>query len=223
MGTSLREQLAAAKQAGFAISELVLTSGNQAIAGVKTFSSALKTTAGIGASPIGTVVAAEYGDGITHKTVLTCTALALSIADDAGVAQFGGVKIYDFPEGLLKFDGAVIDGAVTLGTTGTIINTYDGYVALGSVTATTGATLVSTEADYLTATALTQAVAKVAVCDAISIATALTESGSRWMDGTATAKDMYLNFAIADDGTHTAGTGTFTGTISLMWSILGDK
>jgi hypothetical protein len=67
------------------------------------------------------------------------------------------------------------------------------------------------------------ATAKVAVVDAVSVATALTESGSRWIDGTSTAIDMFLNLVIDDDATHTAGSATFTGTITFTWSILGDK
>lgn len=160
---------------------------------------------------------------VWHQTKIICTATPISIADDAGVAQYGGIKLYDFPEGLLFTAGAVIDGALTLGTTGTIIDAFTGKVALGTATATTGATLVGTEADILQETALSTASAKVAVCDAISVATALTESGARHLDGTATAKDLYLNFAIADDVTHTAGTGTFTGTVTVVWAILGDK
>lgn len=169
------------------------------------------------------IQARESSASVIRKTVLHCTATPISIADDAGVAQYGGVKVYDFPEGLICTLGAVIDGALTLGTTGTIIDTYTGKVALGSATATTGATLTGTEATFLQETAITEAVAKVAVCDAISIATQLTESGARWIDGTGTPVDMFLNFAIADDASHTAGTGSFTGSISFIWMVLGDK
>src|SRR3990172_7654788 len=73
----------------------------------------------------------------------------LTISDDAGVAQYGGVKIYDFPEGLILTFGAVIDGAVTLGATGTFIDTWAGGIALGTATATTGATLAGTEANIM--------------------------------------------------------------------------
>jgi hypothetical protein len=149
--------------------------------------------------------------------------LPISVADDAGQAQYGGKAIYNFPEGMLCTMGAVIDGSLTMGVTGTFINEYTGNVSLGSVTASTGATLTGTEATFLQETALTTAVAKVANSDAQSIATALTESGARWVDGTATAPVMYLNFAIADDATHTAGTGTFTGVITFVWMLLGDN
>lgn len=182
-----------------------------------------RTAVGVGAAGAATVSAAEYGDGVIHKTVLTCTALPITISDDAGVAQYGGAKVYDFPEGLIMTMGAVIDGALTLGVTGTIINTWAGGVALGTATATTGTTLTGTEADIMPEVDVAAATAKVAACDAVSVATALTESGARHLDGTGTAKDMFLNFVVDDDATHTAGTGTFTGTITLLWANLGDK
>lgn len=180
------------------------------------------TTVGVGTANGATVVATEYGDGVIHKTVLTCTATPVTITDDAGVAQYGGTgKIYDFPAGLLLTFGGVIDGAVTLGTTGTIINTWAGGVALGTATATTGATLTGTEADILPEVDVSAATAKVAVVDAVSVATALTESGARWFDGTSSAKDLFLNLVVDDDASHTSGTGTFTGTVTLMWANLG--
>jgi len=175
----------------------------------------------VGAKNGATVTCQEYGGGIINKTVLTCTATPITVTDDAGVAQYGGVKVYDFPEGMLCIHGAVIDGSLT--GYASLIDTFDGDVALGTATASTGATLTSTEADILQSTPLTQAVGEVANCDSQSIATALTESGARWLDGTATAKDMYLNFVIDDNAAHGAGTATFTGTISFLWSVLGDN
>lgn len=178
---------------------------------------------GNGAKNGTTVTVKEYGSDTVHKTVLTCTATPISIADDAGVSQYGGVKVYDFPAGHICTLGAVIDGAVTLGTTGTIIDTWAGGIALGSVVATTGATLVSTEANIMKEVDVAAATAKVAVVDAVAVATVLTESAASWIDGTATAVDMYLNLVVDDDASHTAGTGTFTGTITFYWINLGDK
>jgi hypothetical protein len=183
-----------------------------------------ETSSGVGAGNGATVSVTEYGDAILHKTVITCTATPVTITDDAGVAQYGGTgKLYDFPEGLLVTFGAVIDGSVTLGTTGTITNTWAGGVALGTATATTGSTLTGTEADIMPEVDVAAATAKVAVVDAVSVATALTESGARWFDGTATAKDLFLNLVVDDSATHTSGTGTFTGTVTLLWAIVGDK
>ena len=164
------------------------------------------------------ITAAEYGDNTIHKTVLTCTALPLSIADDAGVAQYGGVQVYTFPLGLISTLMAKISGNLTLGVTGTIIAAFTGVNALGTVTASTGSTLVSTEATWLQSTANATASTAVAAISSISIATILTEAAMRTYDGRTTAAPMWLNFAIADDASHTAGTGTFTGTITFVWS-----
>ena len=171
-----------------------------------------------------TVGASEQGDSVVHKTVLSLVATPITITDDAGVAQYGGAgKIYDFPEGLIVVQSAVIDGAVTLGVTGTIINTWGGGIALGTATATTGATLTGTEADIMPEVNVAAATAKVAVVDAVSVATALTEAGARWIDGTTTPVDLFLNLVVDDDVTHTSGTGTFTGTVTILWMLAGDK
>lgn len=177
----------------------------------------IKTNSGVGAKNGSTVSAVEYGDGLVHKTVLTLTATPVTITDDAGVAQYGGTgKIYDFPDGAISILSAVVTGALTLGTTGTITDTYAGGVALGSATATTGATLTSTEADIMAEADVAAATAKVA-----TIAGASTTAVAP-LDGTGTAKDLYLNFVVDDSGTHTSGTGTFTGTVTVVWTSAGD-
>lgn len=184
------------------------------------------TTAGNGSVPsaVGAyVVALEEGDKLIHRTTLTCTALPLSVADDAGVAQYGGVQVYTFPEGLIASFGAIISGDLTMGATGTFIDAFTGVNALGSAVAGTGATLTSTEATWLQSTANATAATKVAAISSVSVTTQLTESGGRVYDGTVTAAPVFLNFAIADDVTHTAGTGTFTGTITIAWLKVGDK
>lgn len=177
---------------------------------------------GAGAKNGTTVSVLEKGGGVINQTVLTLTATPITITDDAGVAQYGGVKIYDFPLGSICTLGGVVSGILTAGVTGTIIDNWDGDVALGTATATTGATLTGTEADVLQSTAVSAGAAdKDGVAEAFQIATALTESGARWFDGTATAKDLYLNFVIDDDATHTTGTATFTGTVTITWMNLG--
>jgi hypothetical protein len=182
----------------------------------------LTSTVGVGAKNGSTVQVQEKGAGLVHQTVLTCTATPITISDDAGVAQYGGVKVYDLPLGAIMTQGAVVSGILTAGVTGTIIDNWDGDVALGTATATTGATLTGTEADILQSVAVSAGASdKLGVVQAVSVATALTESGARWHDGTGTAKDVFLNFVIDDDATHTAGTATFTGTITLTWVNLG--
>lgn len=173
-----------------------------------------------------TVSAKEIGTGAFRKTILTLNATPITLTDAAGSAQWGGSpKLYDFPEGVLLTHAAMLTGNLTLGVTGTFIDEFTGVTALGTATATvtTPATLTTTEADILQSTAIGTAAAKVSAVDVVSTATALTETGGRVFDGTAGAKDLYLNFSIADDATHTSGTGVFTGSIILLWSLLGDN
>lgn len=174
------------------------------------------TLTNVGVKNGATVSAVEYSDGVINKTVLTLTATPITITDDAGVAQYGGAgKIYDLPEGSIAVVGCVVDGDLTLGTTGTIIDAFTSNIALGTVTATTGNSLTGTEADIMASVANGTASTKVAAVGATSATMAL-------LNGTTTAKDVFLNVVVADDVTHTAGTGTFTGTVTILWTNVGD-
>lgn len=173
------------------------------------------------------ITVTEEVAGFMHKTTLTCAALPITLADEAGQGQYGGVKVYDFPAGLLCTLGAVIDGSVTLvSDSGTWTATWNGDVALGTAAPSDHATglVAANTGRYLQSTATTQAVALVGNCDAQSTATGLTESGARWTDGTATAADLYLNLLVDDAALHADGDGgTFTGTIEIVWMIVGDN
>ena len=179
-------------------------------------------TAADGAKNGSTVVATVEAAGAVRYVKLTCTATPFTLADSAGSGQYGGVKVYDLPAGLIMFLGGVVDGAITL-TEAAWTDTFDGDIGIGTAVHGDAAGMNGTAQDLIQATALTQAVAQVATCDMVSIATALTESGARWHDGTATAKDVYFNIEIDDSAAHTAGNGTFTGTIEFAYIILGDN
>lgn len=176
-------------------------------------------TAAVGAIVASLNIVEELTDGPVRKVKLTCTATPLVLTDESGVTIWSGTKIYDFPAGALLFLGANIVGTLT----GDDVNaTFDGDVALGTATADNTATpMVTVQQDLLQNTTLASATAKVAPVSAVNVATALTESGARWHDGRATAKDMYLNFLIDEDGANATGVGTFTGTIEFAYIILG--
>ena len=168
----------------------------------------------------------HHGNGPIVQAVITLSGAPLTITDDAGTAQYGGLQIYDYPAGALLSLGAVVDGSVSPNSTsdaGTLTTTFDGDVAIGTITATTGATLVSTEANILISNALTQAVASVANCDAQPSATQVTESAAVWIDGTATAADAFLNFVIDDSAAHGASVGTVDAVVTLTYLMLGDN
>lgn len=190
---------------------------------VGTIKDATEELIGVGTVSASTVVAYEHGGVAARKTVLELNNFAIAITDDANVAQYGGAQVYDFPEAMLMIKGCRIDGILTAGVTGTVIDNWDGLVALGTVTATTGATLTSTEADIMQSVAVSAGASdKLGVVNAVQVATLLTESGARWLNGTATAINMFLNFVIDDDASHGASTALFTGTIEFNWESFGD-
>jgi len=176
--------------------------------------------AGAGTANGATVSAVESGEGILRKTVLTCVATPLTFGDEAGQGQYGGVKVYDFPAGLICTLGEVINGGVTL--TAPAIDTWNGDIGLGVEAPTDHQDAANKTGSVMPKVATTQAASKVAVTDAVSVATALTESGGRWLNGTSAAIDLYLNLLIDDNVAHTNSiTGTFTGTITFTWMNLG--
>lgn len=171
-----------------------------------------------GGAPFGATVTNEDTLTIFKRTVLNLVATPITITDDAGVIQYGGVKIYDFPVGHVLLQCSRVVGNLTAGVTGTIIPTFTGNVSLGTTVAVAGATLATTTSDLLLPVAMATAVASVAAIDAAPVP-AVPNSGARWVDGRLGAKDVYLNFKIADDATHTSGTATFTGTVELIWGL----
>lgn len=203
-----------------AAASFVMSEGAQTINGVKTFGSEHGTALGVGAKNGVTVAAAETIP-VVHKTVLTCTATDLgAFGDEEGQGQFAGVKVYDWPTGMIQFLGATITGDITL--TAPAIDTWNGFVGLGVEAPTDHQDATNKTGLVMTKVAVTQAVAKVAAVSAASQATALTESGGRWLDGRSSAKDLFLNLLVTDNGAHdNTITGTFTGTITFTWINLG--
>ena len=179
-------------------------------------------TASAGSTSATNTVESNLNTGGVRSVTLTCTALDLAFTDQPGTVLYSGTKVYDFPEGMILFLGAVIDGSVTVAAD-TAGATFDGDVSLGTVTASNNTTLTSTEADLMISNSLTTAVAQVANCDSQSSATQVTESAAVWLDGTATAKDMYLNFVVDESAFNATGDGSFTGTIQFSYIVLGDN
>lgn len=161
-----------------------------------------------------TVTAVEESGEVIHKTKLTLVNFPIAIADDAGVAQYGGAKVYDFPEGLIGILGCSVKGNLT--GYASLIDNFTSNTALGTVTATTGNTLTGTEADIMASVANATAAAEIAAVDSVSAAMAV-------IDGTAAAKGAFLNVVIADNVAHGTGTAYFTGEILINWVNLGDN
>jgi len=189
-------------------------SGDVSITGDVTTDNNVGTVAGTG------VTVAEYGTGEFHKTVFTFTNAAVALADEAGVVAYGGLKIYDFPEGYLYTIGASSDIALTKSSTGVNAD-WDGDFGVGTVTASNNATLATTEQNVIPTTATPQAAAGVTTSDGVSTATE-----HAILDGSTTAVDLYVNFLVDDadhDVTTTACNLIMNGTLTILWTSMGDN
>lgn len=170
-----------------------------------------------GGDTVGASVTKEETLTVFKRTVLSLIDTPITITDDPGIIQFGGVEIFDFPIGSLLILSAKVKGNLT-SLTGTMIAAFNGSVGIGTTIAVAGATLATTQSDILPATAMSTAIAKVAAVDAAPLP-AIPNSGARWLDGRITAKKAWLNVKITDDATHTSGTAKFTGEVEFIWTV----
>ncbi len=166
-----------------------------------------------GVANAGAVVDESVG---TIRTTLKLSNQVITMTDATAAGCHGSIKLYDFPACNLLFLGATCDLAVTAGAGG-ITDTAAVVAAIGTVAVSTAdATLTTTEADLIPSTAATLA----AGAGAAKGKTLTT--GVVVFDGTSTAKDAYLNFAVPDAGSTGNDTLIVSGTITLVWSNLGD-
>jgi hypothetical protein len=150
------------------------------------------------------------------KTVLTFTNVSVATVDATTNGAQGSLSIYNFPEGLIDYRGGVAN--LTLTKVGAGITATAGIVSsVGSVAAGVDLTLTGTEADFIPSMATTLA-AGVGVASGVSVT-----ANSTLMDGTATAKVARLNLVVADAGSSANDAILVNGTITLAWSLIGDK
>ena len=178
---------------------------------------ATTTVAGVGAAAGTGVTASEGGNGVVQKTLLTLSAAQITMAD---ATQGGGLKIYDFPEGRILILG--VTATMTMTTTSILANTLNASVTCNWGVGTTiqaSATLATTEQDLIPVTAWTSS----ATINVANTATSKALAASAQFDGTATAKDAYLNLAVAGATDIDAdATVTCSGTVLITWINLGD-
>ena len=166
-----------------------------------------------GVANAGAVVDESVG---TIRTTLKLSNQVITMTDAAAAGCHGSVKLYDFPACNLLFLGATCDLTVTAGTGG-IADTAAVVAAIGTAAVSTAdATLTTTEADLIPSTAATLTAGAGAAKGKTLTA------GVVVFDGTTTAKDAYLNFAVPDAGSTGNDTLIVSGTITLVWSNLGD-
>lgn len=170
----------------------------------------------IGAANGTGVVATEYGNRVIHQTVLTLTAVSITVTDATTAGAHGALKVYDFPAGPITILGCTTN-LTTLAGAGGIADGAALVSSLGSATvATDNATLVgSGEGDVVASYAGTLT----------SGAGVVTKHGSlvaTAFDGHTTPMDLYMNFAVPDADSSASDTLTVAGTIKCTWTNSGD-
>lgn len=150
----------------------------------------------------------EYGgkDSQTRVTLITLTAMSMSSTDATTDGAYGSQKIYDFPTGLVNIKSVYAEFTPT--ATSTNVTTAVKF-SVGTVAEAANDTLDSTSADILPSTAGTLATLNKGVA-----------TGGAWLNGTATAKDAYLNLGIVNANSAGNGSITVTGKILIEWSVL---
>ncbi len=176
--------------------------------------------ANVGAAAGTGVVAVETGFGNFKTTTLTFTDTPVVLADEAGVVAYGGLKVYDMPQGYIYMQSAVSNLAITKSSAG-VNDNWDGDIGVGTVTAANDATLSVTEQNIIPTTATPQAAAGATTGDAVSTATE-----HAILDGTTTAVDVFVNLLVDDadhDVTTTPCNLILNGTLVLNWIFMGDN
>ena len=168
------------------------------------------TSSGAGTVVGATCTAVEQSINGVHKTVLTIGTLGNIALEDKNDGN--GIKIYDFPEGVISILGASCNLVVT--SDGTITTSY--VMSLGSAAAADGEeTLTGTEANIIPSSTVTCGAGNEDFHGAL-----VTLIG---INGAASAVDLYINAAVAA-GDISAGSNVTaaSGTITIYWVNAGD-
>lgn len=198
------------------VGKLVIASNTRT--GASTFNIANPNSVGTLETPTsGTLTAAHYQLGWFYKSVFTLNDVLQNVVNGT---EYQSTKLFTFPAGRILVQGVIATLQQT--TTSTIASTLNsgvtGAVALGSAAAS-NVSLTSTMVDFLPSTAFTSSTTINVAGTAVSAALA----ASTQLDGTTTAIPLYLNssFATTTDVDADA-TQTWDGTITVLWSNIGD-
>ncbi len=167
----------------------------------------------------------EKGNAAMHKTVLTLTAVSMTITDgstEGTDAAWGNQSIYTFPEGhvVIHSAHAVFGDDEIVAGEGGIIDTADLEWGIGTTARTNVSdfALGATEKDIVPEKVMAQMVGGMSNGIESQQATA-----SLFKDGSAGAIEAFLNFISShNDDVTTADTLAITGVITFVWSMQGD-
>ena len=162
----------------------------------------------------------SIGDAAIRQTTLVLLNTPVGIyANVSPTNGFGGGKIYDFPEGEVYVHGAVFAGGSLNIATNFVITGSGAHISFGTATAvaTTGTVYqTGTSADLMASIDIDPYTNSVAQFTGVL-------GSAAYHDGTATAKDAYLNVTVNEDNITSNCTAYVSGTYIITWSNLGDK
>jgi hypothetical protein len=169
-------------------------------------------------APVSGLTAKHAAFGPFVQTTLTLNDVAQTVVNGT---EYQSTKIFTFPETRMWVVGCV--ATLQQKTTSAIASTLNSGVtgAIGVGTAAASATtLATTMQDFIPTTAFTTSTTINVAGTAVSAVLA----AAAFFDGTATAKDLYLNTAYATTTDVDAdATQTISGSIVITWINLGDK
>ena len=171
----------------------------------------------LGAQAVSGVTSISGGNGIQY-TVVSLDAISETATD--GTAEGESQQILVFPEGRILILGGAIDATVTVNTNVFEASTADTFVtSIGTVAAADDAALTSTEADFIASTTHDTASGTTLT---FAWEADFTSGADSVFDGTATAEDLYFNFGIPDANMSGDVTCVVSGTMTILWSMIGD-
>jgi len=155
-----------------------------------------------------TVSAVETG-GAINKTVLTLADTPVVIVGASGIG-FGGVKVYDFPAGLIQVVGVTVD-SLSVTPDAAAATTDEGDYAFGSVITDDTNLSDATDIDFCPSTA------QVTITNLVSAYLAATDT----VGLPTTATDLNLNMLIDDADIASTITNLVDATVTVHWVNLG--
>lgn len=204
------------------------TQGNLTVAGTITSSGALAVTGAITATGAIDGVPTDTSAGVTSvstdvdtygqvvKKTITLTNATVTLEDSK--ADGNGLKILDVQEGAFTLLGALADLSVVSNDAFNASTNDIFYSSLGTAAAADAdADLTSTEADIIPKTTIDTTGSTVLTNDFHAVL-----ASPAIFDGTGTAKDIFVNCAVADASTTGPVTNKVSGTVILYLMKQGD-
>jgi hypothetical protein len=171
---------------------------------------------------------AERGNAAMHKTIITLNQMSVASADGstpATDAAWGSQKLYTFPQGHIIIHGThhvypLAGIAAVTGGGGGFSDTANLEAGVGTVARANASNfaLQTAEEDICTGVDVDLTAKTSDAIESAALSTAL------YKDGSTAAIAAYLNFCTLADGDHgpTADVLLFSGTLTILWSMLGD-